>query len=450
MARVVESRKAAAVNPLKHSQPLGGALAFLGLDRCMPVFHGSQGCTAFAKALMVKHFREAVPLQTTAMTEVTTVLGGGENLITALATIAGKQRPDVIGLLSTGLTETKGDDVLGMLKEYREGHPQFGHIPVVYASTPDFKGGLQEGYAAAVDRIVAELAVRGQGERVPGQVNLLAGPALSPMDVEEVREMVEAFGLEPIVLPDLSGSLDGHLGEDWSPLTTGGTKVADIRRMGRSAVTLALGESVAGAARLLTDGCGVPYRVYDRLTGLGAADRFLADLAEVSGRPVPDRLRRWRERLADAMLDAHFVLGGRRVALALEPDLLCALGSFLTEMGAEVVAAVAPTRSPALERMPWDEVAVGDYQVLEERARAGGAELLVASSHGRQSAERLGIPLLRTGFPVFDRLGAQHRLTAGYRGTVEFLFAAGNLLLEHAMDRTERKDRHAENSLCHL
>lgn len=428
MALVVESGKAAAVNPLKHSQPLGGALAFLGLNRCMPVFHGSQGCTAFAKALMVRHFREAIPLQTTALTEVAAILGGGENLIAALETIVGKHRPDLVGVCSTGLTETQGADVEGDLGEFRRAHPEYSHIPVVYASTPDFKGGLQDGYAAAVEALLAELAE--PGERVPGQVNVLAGPALSPLDVEAVRETVEAFGLALIVLPDLSGSLDGHMEEDWSPLTTGGTKVADIRRMGRSEITLVIGPSLAGAAEILAERCGVPYRVYDRLTGLGACDRFLSDLSGLSGRVVPDPLRRWRSRLVDGMLDAHFVLGGRRVALALEPDLLFALGCFLGEMGAEVVAAVAPSWSPLLERLPCAEVVVGDFADLEARAREGGAELLLASSHGRQSAARLGIPLLRVGFPIFDRLGAQHRLTVGYRGTLAFLFDVGNALLD--------------------
>ncbi|WP_282189942.1 nitrogenase component 1 [Azospirillum argentinense] len=64
--RFPHSAKAASTNPLKMSQPLGAALAFLGVDRCMPLFHGSQGCTAFGLVLLVRHFREAIPLQTTA------------------------------------------------------------------------------------------------------------------------------------------------------------------------------------------------------------------------------------------------------------------------------------------------------------------------------------------------------------------------------------------------
>ncbi|EQD64548.1 nitrogenase iron-molybdenum cofactor biosynthesis protein NifN, partial [mine drainage metagenome] len=74
MANVVTSHKACTVNPLKMSQPIGAALAFLGLDACMPALHGSQGCTAFGMVLFVRHFRENIPLQTTAMNEATTIL----------------------------------------------------------------------------------------------------------------------------------------------------------------------------------------------------------------------------------------------------------------------------------------------------------------------------------------------------------------------------------------
>ncbi len=453
MARVVEARRAVAVNPLKHSAPLGGALAFLGLDRCLPVLHGSQGCASFAKVLLTRHFREAVPLQTTALTEVTGILGAGENLVAALAAVAARHRPALIGVLSTGLTETRGDDVALALREFRAAHPELAGVPVVPASTPDFRGGLERGYAAAVEAILAELAVPAAGVprnappaeppaaraaprtapppgAVPRQVNLLAGPALSPLDAEEVRGMVESFGLRAVVLPDLAASLDGHLEADWSPLTTGGTTVADVAAMGRSEFTLAVGGTVAGAAALVAERARVPFQVYDHLTGLEAGDRFLADLAALTGRPVPERWRRWRSRLADGLLDAHFELGGRRVALALEPDLLAAVAALLAEVGAEVVAAVAPTPSPVLTRVPCAEVVVGDYADLEERARDGGAELLVAGSHGRRSAARLGIPLFRLGFPVFDRLGAQYLVTAGYRGSMALLFGLANTLLD--------------------
>src|SRR5512135_2208194 len=131
MAEVSTSKKACAVNPLKMSAPIGAALAFLGLDKCMPLVHGSQGCTAFGLVLFVRHFRETIPLQTTAMNEVTTILGGLENLEQAILNIHSRAQPDIIGICSTGLTETKGDDVDGYLRLIRQKHPELADVALV-------------------------------------------------------------------------------------------------------------------------------------------------------------------------------------------------------------------------------------------------------------------------------------------------------------------------------
>ena len=61
MAKVAISKKACTVNPLKMSQPIGGALAFMGVDGAMPLLHGSQGCTSFGLVLFVRHFPRSDP-----------------------------------------------------------------------------------------------------------------------------------------------------------------------------------------------------------------------------------------------------------------------------------------------------------------------------------------------------------------------------------------------------
>lgn len=431
MARILHSNKACSTNPLKHSAPLGGALAFMGLDGCMPLLHGSQGCTAFALVLMVRHFRESIPLQTTAMNEVTTVLGGLDNLERALVNIRERAHPKVIGILTTGLTETRGEDFAGDLKIIRERHPELADTALVLASTPDFSGGLQEGWGKAVTAMVEQLVEASPlGRRDPAQVNVLAPSHFTPGDIEELRDIVEAFGLRPIVLPDLSTSLDGHVPDRWIGATLGGTTLDDIRAMGRSSLTITVGEHMRWAAEALTRKTGVPYRLFDRLTGLQATDALVAALAELSGRPVPARLRRSRGRLVDAMLDGHFVFAGKRAAVAAEPDHLLALVSWLTEMGIEVATAVTTVHLPMLARVPAAEVLVGDLGDLEERAE--GYDLLVSHSHGRQAAERLAIPLFRAGFPMFDRLGAAHQVGIGYRGTCRLIFDVANLLIERS------------------
>ena len=181
-------------------------------------------------------------------------------------------------------------------------------------------------------------------------------------------------------------------------------------------------------AEALHSRAGVPYTLLPTLTGLEATDRFLALLSRLSGQPVPARLRRRRSQLLDAMLDGHFHFGGRAVAIAAEPDLLYAMASFFTAMGSEVRTAIAATAgNPILATVPAASVRVGDLGDLERLA--GDADLLVSHAHGRQAAMRLGIPLLRVGFPVFDRLGVQHRRSVLYEGTRDLIFEAANIFL---------------------
>ena len=429
MARVVAGAHRGSLDPLKHSEPLGGALVFLGLHRTMPVLHGSKGCASFAKALLTRHFREAVPMQTTAVTEVDAVLGTEQLLAATLDAIAAKQRPEIIGLLTTGLTEISGQDLQGDLRAYRE---RRGDGPlVVEVSTPDFRGGLSQGWSAALEALVRAVpldAGPGVGPGAGTPVAVLVGPTLVAADLDELRDLFTAFGCDPILVPDLSGSLDGHLDDAWSPVTSGGTSLADLRRLGTCPLVVSIGTAARAAADALAVRTGARVLHHRHLTGLAAVDGLVADL--LIGAP-PARVARARARLADGLLDAHFVLGGARVAVAGEPDLLAAAVELLHGVGAEVVAAVSPTDAPVLAGLPCAEVVVGDLADLEDRAREGGAELVLGSGHARAAARRVGAAHLTLGFPAHDRLGSQLRSAAGYAGSLRLVVDCANALLEH-------------------
>lgn len=447
MAKIVSSRKACSINPLKMSAPLGGAMAFMGLDGCLPLLHGSQGCTAFGLVLLVRHYREGIPFQTTAMNEVTTIMGGLDNLEQAILNIAARAKPKVIGICSTGLVETRGEDIPGDMKLIRERHPELADTALIFAATPDYVGGMEEGWGKAVTAMIGALVPekRGRAKTQRARINLLAGCHLTPGDIEELQEIVEFFGLQATVLPNISGSLDGHVPDQYIATTFGGTTVEDIRAMGQAGLTIAVGAHLREAAELLKERTGVPYVLFDRLTGLGPVDHLVETLAEYSGRPVPERLKRQRSQLVDAMLDGHFFFGAKKVALGAEPDLMLALGTWLSDMGAELTALVTTTPQARLEALSGSDVVVGDLDDLETMAE--GCDLLITHSHGRGMAERLGLPFYRAGFPQFDRLGAQHQKMVGYRGTRDLIFAVGNLLMENGHDHVEvapsRKHLHA-------
>ena len=142
------------VNPLKLSQPMGATLAFLGVKNCMPLMHGALGCASFTKVLFTRHFNDPIAIQTTAVNDITAVIDGGEYSISeAVANITKKVTPDLVGLFTTGLTETKGDDIKGasLLLQDKQ--------TIVYVHTPDFEGGLESGWSLSVQGMIAQLVI---------------------------------------------------------------------------------------------------------------------------------------------------------------------------------------------------------------------------------------------------------------------------------------------------
>ena len=117
----------------------------------------------------------------------------------------------------------------------------------------------------------------------------------------------------------------------------------EARSMGASIHTFALGEQMRPCAQVLHDKTDVPFTVLQRLTGLAGVDEFITELMRVSGAAVPHKYKRQRSQLQDAMLDAHFFIGGKRIVIGAEPDLLWALAMSLTELGARISAAITTT-----------------------------------------------------------------------------------------------------------
>jgi len=430
-SRVKMSTKCATVNPQKNSPALGATMAYLGIHNMLGLLHGAQGCSTFIRLQLSRHYKESIALNATAMSEDSAIFGGWENLKKGIGRVIEKFGPEVVGVMTTGLTETMGDDVSSAIKQFREQHPEHDGVPVIWASTPDYCGSLQEGYAAAVESIVSSLAEG--GDPVANQVNFIPGAHLTPADVEELKEIIESFGLTVLTLPDISNAMDGHIDDVVSALSTGGITVTDIKKSGRSSATLFVGDSLSKAALKLKENFGIPSYGFTSLTGLAETDRFMEVLAAVSGRPIPEKHRRWRSRLMDAMVDSHYQFGTKKVALALESDNLKTMTTFLAGMGCDIQAALSATRTRGLDGLPCSNVFVGDLEDLETAAE--GADLIVANSNGRQTANKLKIGAhLRAGLPVFDRLGAHQKVWAGYRGTLNLVFETANLFQANAKE----------------
>lgn len=395
------------INPLKHSQSVGATIAFQGIDRALPIIHGAQGCSFLIKVLLTKHFREPIALASTKLFVEDVVMGSEDNIRKTVKSFIEKNNPHLIGIITSGLTEVKGDDVFRIVKELEF---ERQNSTIVNVSTADYEDGLERGYAKVVEELVTKIASqsRGKSERISGQINVLAGCHLTPADFSEIRQIIESFGLKPIILPDLS-ALDGSR-QDFSVLATGGTKLEEILNMGRSEFTLALGLSMENAAKILKDRFGIEYRLFESISGLRQTDIFIETLSMLGNIEINRGFDRQRRILIDGMRDAHFYYGGKKICLATERDLSAQMASWLTEMGAEIT--------------------IVDVNSVDLFSLDGNFDLLISNSHAEDTAKRLGVKLYQMGFPVYKNLGYPSKLTIGYRGTLGLINEIANLLMK--------------------
>lgn len=435
MAQLIKNTKPLAVQPLKAGQPLGATLAALGMSQCLPMMHAAQGCSAFAKIFFIQHFREPIPLQSTAMDPITTIMGADENIAQALDHIANKSAAKLVVLMSNGLSETQGADLQRSLKDFRQDYPQHQKMAVVVVNTPDFYGSLENGYSALLEALVEQLVPENQVKNTrKKRVNLLVGHSFNAGELEWLSSVVEAFGLTPVLVPDLSQSMDGHLvaDKDYLSVSQGGTTLTQIRQLGQSAMTLCIGSSVTRAGEKLSQRTEVPSEYFPHLGDLEQCDRLIMALQNISGRQVPARIERQRQQLLDTMIDTHNVLQGRKVALAGESENLGAWLATLNMFGIETPVVVAPANQSQLVNLPAKQVLVGDFEDLYLATKSTGIDLLISNAHGGVIADKLDVPLLRSGFPVFDRFGCFRQARQGYAGLRDTAFELANIALERA------------------
>jgi nitrogenase molybdenum-iron protein NifN len=406
------------VNPIRLSQPMGAVLAFLGVDRCMPLMHGGMGCTSFSKVFFTRHFCEPIAIQTTAVTDVTAILDGGDSsIVEAVQNITKKVTPSLIGLHTTGLTETKGDDIRGAAKQV--------DFPIVYVNTADYEGGMESGWGKTVKAIIEQL-VEVRSEVRTDKVVLLPHVSMQPIEVEKLKDFIAMFGLEVVALPDLSTSLDGHLGEKQSTLSSGGVSVEEIFCLGDAGTVISIGASMQFSAEaLLKKNPGMQHIHLDHVQGLAATDTLVEKLLAVTGAKLPPLgIVRWRKRLQDVMLDSHFALGQTRVMVAGEPDFIAGACQALSEVGARIGLALSTVDSPQLDTIKAARVMVGDLEDAE-RLQAD-YDLIIGNVHTETLAHRFGKALVLRGFPCWEVVGNQLKNDLLYEGGAYFLCEAAN------------------------
>lgn len=416
------SAKLLQLNPIKLSQPMGAMLCFLGIKNCMPLMHGAQGCASFSKVFFTRHFNDPIAVQTTAVNDITAVIDGGDYSISeSIKNITKRVKPDLVGLFTTGLTETKGDDIKGaslLLQDMQD---------IAYVNTPDFDGSLESGFSKSIEAVIEQF-VTPSNEIDAQKAVILPNVNIKPIEVEKIKEDLSLFGYEVLSLPDLSESLDGHLGLKQGALSSGGITLEEIKALGNSSLVISVGSSVQKAGEKL-QACNenMQHLHFDYLGGLEACDSFYGQLCELKNisQPHPSIVR-WRKRLQDALLDTHFALGSSSVVLALEPDQCLSMGHTIIEAGANIKAIVTTHRNDLLEEIECDHLLIGDFEDVKHYLEE--SDIVISNFHSERLARIHKKAVMVRGFPDYEGVGGQLKNDLLYEGSCYALFELANIL----------------------
>jgi nitrogenase molybdenum-iron protein NifN len=252
------------------------------------------------------------------------------------------------------------------------------------------------------------------------------------------------MNIEATLCPDLSETLDRPYSPHYTKMPTGGTPREAIRAMGGAPATIQFGVTVAdelSPGKYLEDTFGVPLYNLPLPIGLANTDAFIDALHRITGQPVPDSFTDERGRLLDAMVDSHKYNFQGRCAIFGDAELVSAVTDTCRENGIHPVLVATGGKSPLLTARltslltdgvcESEIIETADFVTIREKCQAAGVNLAIGHSDGRYLTEKSGIPLVRLGFPILDRVGGQRLLSVGYTGTAMLLDRLTNTLLEN-------------------
>ncbi|NPA95958.1 MAG: nitrogenase molybdenum-iron protein subunit beta [Thermodesulfobacteria bacterium] len=438
----IHKRKGLKINPAKTCQPIGAMYASLGIHNCLPHSHGSQGCCAYHRSHLTRHYKEPIMAATSSFTEGAAVFGGGANLRQALKTMFSVYKPDVVAVHTTCLSETIGDDLPTLIKKAADD----GIIPkgktVIHANTPSYVGSHVTGFANMTAAMVKYLAEKnGHSGKL---VSVIPG-YVEPSDMREIKRILNLMGVRHVLFPDTSDVLDAGQKGKFTMYPRGGVKVEELKSTGSSELTLALGKFASETgAQMLEQKCDVPFQVLDLPIGISATDRFIEALIDITGASPPETLIEERGRAVDIMTDMLQYFHGKKVAIFGDPDQVLSLTEFAVNLGMKPVHVLTGTPGKLFERKAKKIIgqaaespnvkSSGDLFLLHQWIKNEPVDLLIGNTYGKYIARAEDIPFVRFGFPILDRIGHSYFPTVGYRGAIRLL----EKMLDAIMDRQDR------------
>jgi len=449
-------REALTVDPAKACQPLGAVLCSLGFEKTLPYVHGSQGCVAYFRSYFNRHFKEPVSCVSDSMTEDAAVFGGQKNMFDGLENARALYKPTMIAVSTTCMAEVIGDDLNAFIGNARKAGHVADDYPVPFAHTPSFVGSHVTGWDNMMEGILRYFTLNKMEGKVvgsSGKINVIPGFETYLGNYRVIKRMLTEMDVDYTMLCDPTEVLDTPADGEFR-MYAGGTTIAEVEAAPNAITTLLLQPWHLDKTKKLVEGTwnqDVPK--LNIPMGVDWTDELLMKVSELTGKPIPESLAKERGRCMDLMSDSHAWLHGKKFALYGDPDFVLGMVKILLEVGAEPTHILchngnkrwAKAVDKLLASSPFGtngKVYVGnDLWHLRSLCFTDKPDFLIGNSYGKYiqrdtkyKGDEFEVPLIRIGFPIFDRHHLHRMTTLGYEGTMYVVTTLTNAVLEQ-LDR---------------
>ncbi len=425
-------REALTVNPAKACQPLGAVFAAVGFEKTMPFVHGSQGCVAYYRSHFSRHFKEPSSCVSSSMTEDAAVFGGLNNMIDGLANTYAMYKPKMIAVSTTCMAEVIGDDLNGFISTAREKGSVPADFDVPFAHTPAFVGSHITGYDNALKGIITHFWEK--KERAPNEkINFIGGfDGYTVGNLREIKRIFGLMGVDYTILADNSDVWDTPADGEFR-MYDGGTTLEDAKLALNAKATISMQQYCTEKTLAYIATRGQETVALNHPVGVAATDKFLMEVSRVSGKAIPSELEKERGRLVDAIADSSAHIHGKKFALYGDPDLMLGLAAFLMELGAEPTHILSTNGGKEWEEQvkallassPFGKdchvYAGKDLWHMRSLLFTEPVDFLIGNTYGKYLERDTGTPLIRIGFPIFDRHHKHRYPVWGYQGALNTL-----------------------------
>jgi nitrogenase molybdenum-iron protein beta chain len=236
------------------------------------------------------------------------------------------------------------------------------------------------------------------------------------------------MGVEHTILADNSDVFDTPTDGEFR-MYDGGTTLEDAANAVHAKATISLQEYCTEKTLPMIASHGQEVVAFNHPVGITATDNLLMAISRITGKPIPEELARERGRLVDAIADSAAHVHGKKFAIYGDPDLCLGLVAFLLELGAEPTHVLATNGTKAWAEKVRQLFASSPFGAncnvypgkdlwhMRSLLFTEPVDFLIGNTYGKYLERDTGTPLIRIGFPIFDRHHHHRRPVWGYQGS---------------------------------